>query len=190
MGAVLVEDSFHALLEASQVGDRHAGFSLNGLGVDLAVAKGGPRQVVEKKIHAGLVGQAGPTEVVGLHVVQPAYLAEQLVPPAGLTPSSELFLCLVQLVAAKIGHAIDLVREDAHGLAVASEADGRKGRADAVKARSQVRVGSVVELLQVLGGSAGGDEVGGHVVAKKVLQNVRAILDPVALLAQMFVRVD
>ena len=156
----------------------------------MAVAKGGPRQVVEKEVHTGLVGQTGPREVIGLHVIQPAYLAEQLVPPAGLTPSTELFLRLVQLVAAKIGHTIDLVREDAHGLAVASEANSRKGRADAVKACSQVRIRGVVELLQVFAGSAGGDQVGGHVVAKKVLQNVRAVLDPVALLAQVLVRVD
>ena len=112
-------------------------------------------------------------------MVQPTYLAEQLVPPAGLTPSSELFpLRLVQFVAAKIGHAINFVCEEAHGLAVAGEADGRKGRADAVKARAKVWVGGVVELVQVCGSGPGGDQVGGHVVAKKVLQNVRAILDP------------
>lgn len=190
MGAVLGEEGFHALLEASQAGDGHAGLSLQGRGVNLAVAKAGPRQVVEEKVHAGLVGRAGPRKVVGLHVVEPAYLAEQFVPPAGPTPSSELFLRLVQLVPAKIGHAIHVVRQDAHGLAVAGEADGRKGRADAVKARAQVWVRSVVELVQALARRTSGDQVGGDVVAKKVLQNVRAVFGPVALLAQVFVRID
>ena len=75
----------------------------------------------------------------------------------GLAPCCELLLRLLQLCATEIRHAVDLVGQNSHRLAIAGETGGLKGGADALETSAEVGVGGVGEFVEVGAGGSGGN---------------------------------
>ena len=66
---MLCEDGFHAAFERSEIGYHDAGFRLNFLGLNIAVAECPPRKVVKKEVQPRFIRRALPLPVIGLRVV-------------------------------------------------------------------------------------------------------------------------
>ena len=102
-------------------------------------------------------------------MVKFADFAEQFVATAGLAPAGQFLLGHVQLVAAEIGHAVDLAGEDGDRLAVAGETRGLKSWSNRFEAGAIIGVCGIGQMFEVGVIRTGGDQVGGHVVAKEIL---------------------
>ena len=96
-------------------------------------------------------------------------LAEVGCSVARLAPGGEFLLGHVQLVAAEIGHAVDLAGEDGDRLAVAGETRGFKSWSNRFEAGAIIGVCGIGQTFEVGVIRTGGDQVGGHVVAKEIL---------------------
>ena len=184
------EDRLHGAPERRQVGDLDAGLRVDGLGIDVAAAEAEPGQVVQEEVESGGVRRALPEAVVGLHLVEVGHVVQQAV---ALTRRAQIggpALSGCQTAGGQLVQAVGVPGDQADRLAVAGELRCPPSSLDPPKPAGDVRIGAVEEALHGLLGGAGGPQVGPHVVAEQVLQDVGAVVHPSRLPLHVLVGVD
>ena len=179
--------------------------------LDLHVATGEarPGEIVEEEVRTGVVGLAGPPEVVDLYVVEAGDLAQEAQSLARLPQLLQLSLCRLQTLGGDRLKVVDLAGDQANRLAVSRELCCLPRLADTREAGLDIAHRWVEQALERLLRGTGNLKVARDVVHEEVLEDVgvgvapsplagllhpldepRVVARPLILRKEMLVRVD